>query len=164
MTKYEKAPCERAQSARMLLRELTKSVITGIEMRTNNTCGNSNQSNHNSNDEMRRCIADNGDDNKIKLQTNKPPLPCNDMILEPWAWMTFKKKGGLGVGAAVPPFANKMICTTFPYCKHGDGMYFSRKHGRPQKSEGGMGGRNSPICNQHDPHNLPFLHADDMML
>ena len=102
MTKYEKAPRERAQSARMLLRELTKSVITGLEMRTNNTCGNSNQSNHTSNDEMRRCIADNGDDNKTKLQANKPPLPCNDMILEPWAWMTFKKKAGCGWAQQCP--------------------------------------------------------------
>ena len=49
--------------------------------------------------------------------------PCSqhddDTTVLRQAWMVFKKTGGLG-GAQPPPFANKMIRKTFPYCKHGD--------------------------------------------
>ena len=43
----------------------------------------------------------------------------DDMTVLRQAWMVFKKAGGLG-GGQPPPFANKMIRKTFPYCKHGD--------------------------------------------
>ena len=56
----------------------------------------------------------------ITIRTTSPySQHDDDMTVLRQAWMFFKKAGGLG-GAQPPPFANKMIRKTFPYCKHGD--------------------------------------------
>ena len=60
------------------------------------------------------------------------------------------KQGGGGLGGlegvqAPPPFADKMIRTTFLSCKHGDDMMLPSycKHGL-LSNLGGIGGRSSP--------------------
>ena len=56
----------------------------------------------------------------IMIRTTSPySQHDDDMTVLRQAWMVVKKAGGLG-GAQPPPFANKMIRKTFPYCKHGD--------------------------------------------
>ena len=45
-------------------------------------------------------------------------------FLDAWTILKLAAGAGGGGGAAQPPFANKTIRTTFPYCKNGDGICF----------------------------------------
>ena len=66
------------------------------------------------------------------------------------------KAGGVGGGPS-PPFANKMICITISYCKHGDDMMLL-SYGKPRwplKQPGLEGGQPSPppLANNKDEEN-----------
>ena len=60
--------------------------------------------------------------------------------------------GGEGGEGAAPPFANKMICTSFLSCKHGDDMMFF---------SGSMDGRRGSKGNSGDSYVDRDPDADD---
>ena len=84
----------------------------------------------------------------------------------------FKKRGGLGGGAA-PPFANKMtlqnmndpqgddLMLVFASIDAGDDLtlvfFFFCKHPWPLKSRGVWRGAAPPICKQNDPRSFPLV-------
>ena len=54
-------------------------VINGIDMRINDTLRKNHQGNHNSNDNMRRCITDSDNNNNKEQQTNENGIgSCTD--------------------------------------------------------------------------------------
>ena len=73
--------------------------------------------------------------------------------------MVSKQRGGWGDQR--PPFANKMIRTTFLYCKHGDDMmlFIGYMDAFETPGVGGWGGRSPTPFKQNDPHNFLFLHT-----
>ena len=83
-----------------------------------------------------------------------PSLPTNMVMIQcfyckhGWHSKAGVWEGGGGAGAA-PPFANKMISITFPYCQHGNDMMFI--------FTARIGGRSTPTCKPNYPDNLPLL-------
>ena len=56
-------------------------------------------------------------------------------------WTALKQGREVGKCSPRPPFANKMICITIPYCKHGDAMMLLCEGGSQAKAVQGLGSR-----------------------